>query len=274
MRHNKSICTADDDGDESEEIVTFSAISTLQATYRDVTYSVHYLDLTEDEVGFFKMHDLSSSNFPFCVKRCHIRIDENTLSIQRLNVPSAQDDRMSEVTKTERIYFTKCEPLMAKCERNFFFVHENLENEYKMLLTHTKEPMGTAIRVKKNRIITNRKENVLNILEPNVELCDDYTIFVLKPDTMDSDATRVEYSDDNEQWHRYLVNADNELVVVEQRLIYDSNCREIFADFTKKCSIPVDDEAVARQTIKDNAEESNDQNEETSSTSSEEEFIS
>lgn len=255
---------SDDEGDDCEENVIFSAIRTLQAAYRGVAYSVHYLDLTEEEFGYFKMGDVNYTNITLSVKKCHIFIDENMFSIKRLALPSELDDPVSEITKTERIFFTTCEPLLAKCDRNFFFVHENLRSEYEMLLKNTKKPMGTTIRVKKNRIIANRAENVLNILESDVRLSANNTLYVLTPD----EEIHIERDVGNEQWKRYIVNQDNELVNVERSLLHNVSCQEIFAvyDIVKEQSI--DDGVVAHQETDGDPENDEHTNSEISAASS------
>lgn len=265
LRQNSaySVTDSDDEGDDCEENVIFSAIRTLQAAYRGVAYSVHYLDLTEEEFVYFKLRDVNCTDITLSVKKCHIFIDENMFSIKRLELPSERDDPVSEKTKTERIFFTKCEPLLAKCERYFFFVHENLKSEYEMLRKNTKKPMGTTIRVKKNRIIANRAEHVLNILESEVRLSANHTLYILTPD----EEIHIERDDRNEQWQRYIFNQDNELVIVERSLLYNDSCHEIFAvyDIVKEQSI--DDEVVVHQEIDGDRENDEDTNSEISSAS-------
>lgn len=258
-RRNHSISTIDsddDNDDDSEEIVTFSALRTLQAAYRGAAYSVHYVDLNEEECGYFKLRDINCTDIVLSVKRSHILIDENTLSIKRMNVPATQqDDPVSEITNTERIYFSKFEPLVAKCEQNFFFVHENLKFEYEMLLKNTKQPMGTTIRVKKNRIIADRATNVLNALEPDVQLCAEHTLYVLKPDANDVDDENMmqmkKHRDDHEVWQRYIFNQDNELVVVESSLLYGGYCQEIFAVYNIVKERTIEEREAAHEEITD-----------------------
>lgn len=231
---------------------------------------MHYLDLTEEEFGYFKLRDVNYADITLFVQRRHILIDDNILSIKRLDVlPTPQDDPVSE--QTERIFFTKFEPLLAKCNNNFFFVHENLKNEYVMLLKNTKMPMGTTIRVKKHRIIADRAVNVLNTLEADAQLSDKHTLFVLTPDATNDEVTRV---DGNEQWKRYIVNHDNELVIVDHSLLHHDNGKEIFAvyDIVKERSI--DDEDVMAEQHTDNdtdREDEEDTNSKNSATSTGEE---
>lgn len=237
---------------------------------------MHYLDFTEEESGYFKLRDVNYADITLFVQRRHILIEDNILSIQRLDVlPTPQDDPVSEQTKTKRIFFSKFEPLLAKCDDNFFFAHENLKNEYLMLLKNTKMPMGTTIRVKKHRIIADRAVNVLNTLEADAQLSDRHTLFVLKPDAPIDEVTQVERIDGNELWQRYIVNHDNELVSVDHSLLHPDNGKEIFAvyDIVKERS--TDDDVVMddQQTDSDqdtDREGEEDTNSENSATSAEE----
>lgn len=240
---------------------------------------MHYLDLSEEEFDYFKLRDVNYADITLFVQRRHILIDENILSIRRLDVlPTPQDDPVSEITKTERIFFAKFEPLLAKCENRFFFAHDNLKNEYVMLLKNTKLPMGTTIRVKKHRIIANRAENVLNILEADAKLSNKHTLYVLTSDATNDDVTQVEV-DGNEQWERYIVNHDNELVIVDHSLLHYVNGKEIFAVYDIVKERPVDDDdAVSTDQQIDNdhntdREDEEDTDSENSATSTEEEFV-
>lgn len=240
---------------------------------------MHYLDLTEEEFGYFKLRDVNYADITLLVQRRHILIDENILSIKRLDmVATPQNDLVSEQTKTERIFFGTFEPLLAKCENRFFFVHENLKNEYIMLLKNTKMPMGSTIRVKKHRIIANRAENVLNILEADTQLSDKHTLYVLTPNAINDDVKRVE-RDSNEQWQRYIVSHDNELVIVDHSLLHHVNGQEIFAvyDIVKERTIDDDGEVLDEQQLDDDQntdrEDEEDTNSEISATSTEEEFV-
>lgn len=242
----ESIDSYDSDGkdndDDIDDVITFSAIRTLQAAYRGTQYSVHYLDLTDDEFNYFQQRDVNAHGIALHVKPSHVLIDEQTLSIRRLLVmPDARQsssDSVSEATNTERIRFsTTDDPLLAEYEQNFYFVHETLRTEYEMLLKLTKKPMGTAIRMMRNRIVANRKENVLNVLESTVQLTADDTLFILTPDSSKFNGQRDQIvvngdENGNQQWQRYIANQANELVMVDYDLLYEDKCAiEIVADY-------------------------------------------
>lgn len=269
MRRNHSISSADSDseGDGSEEFVVFSAIRTLQATYRGVAYSVHYLDLTEEEAGYFKLIDVNYSNITLSVERNHIFIDDDSLSIKRLRLPAApqQNDTVSEMAQTEWIFFSECEPLLAKFEQKFYFVHENLKNEYESLLKISKKPMGTAIRVKKQRINANRGENVLNIIKSDVQLGADQTIHLFQPKAVNGGEMHSERDDGNQQWQRYLINQDNELVLIDDGLLF--NVIGSIDDFDKEH--PIVEQMVVELVNEDDGENGEDTDSEISSLPSE-----
>lgn len=268
LRRNHSISSADSDGegDGNEVLVTFSAIRTLQATFRGVAYSVNYLDLTEEEAGYFKLIDVNCSNITLSVERNHIVIDDNSLSIERLRLPAdPQNDAVSEMTKTEWIFFSECEPLMAKYEQKFYFVHENLKNEYETLLKISKKAMGTAIRVKKQRIDANRVENVLNIIKSDVQSGADQTIYLYQPKAVNGGEMHSECDDRNQQWQRYLINQDNELVPIDDGLLF--NVIESIDEYDNEH--PIDEQMVMELEKEDDGENDEDTNSEISSLSSE-----
>lgn len=225
-----------------------------------------------------QLRDVNLNSVTLIVERCHIIIDENIFGIKRLDVSAPPNDPISHQTNTERIYFSKCEPLVAKCEGNFFFVHENLKREYEWLLQSTNKPMGTSIRVKKNRMIINRTENVLNILNSDIPFCATQTLDVLTPDANKKNCDDDEYAlapgNLTELWQRYIVNQDNELVVVERDLIYNEHIEEIFAvyDLIKQRSIAAEVEHHKEQMI-GVAVSADDSNSDTSSSSPESETI-
>lgn len=256
------------------ETITFSAIRKFQAAYRGAAYPVHYLDLSEEEFELFKLWDLIQYSIPIAAKPCDIFIENGTLSINRLSVPPRQhDDCELELSKTDRIYFSECEPLLAEYEQHFFFVHESLANEYKLLLQCTKQPMGTTLRVKRNQIVANRAENVLNVLESNVRLCANPAVHEISTGETGTEIDKVVL---DEKWKRYIVNSDNELVVVESSLLIGAIDKEIDAsyDIVQECSMQTSEDAAECLMIDNVVENTEDDTQsETSSTSTESEQI-
>lgn len=233
---NSSI-DSDIDGND-EETITFSAIRSLEASYRGKCYRVYHLDLDEDE--FDTLLPVHTTNVSLEISNRDIHTDGDELSIKRISIDStatsiqcAYNEALSQQTQTDRILFSESEPLLAKYDDSIYIVGKQLKEEYKKLLQRSKCPMGTPIRIKKDRLEISYYEHTINVRPSRTQFRRDQEVIILKPpcdnDSVAESNTKNAESDndDDDEYeenelilNRYLCNECGELYPIERKLLF------------------------------------------------------
>lgn len=162
-----------DDSDSElviEPVVKFSFNknkSTAVAEFGGMEYPIGFLDLTSTEHTYLRI--IAEAKIELSFNPSHIVIQDGKLNIKRIHErqislkPDQPIALWSEVLSIGRIQFSTTEPLLAKYENNVYFVGNTLHAEYTFLLGRTKRNMGTAIRIRKNRIEINTVTQTIDI---------------------------------------------------------------------------------------------------------------
>lgn len=233
-KNDDSYSSIDSDLDgNDDETVTFSAIRSLEASYRGKCYPIYHLDLDEDERN--SLLPVHSTSVMLDISNRDIHIEDGNLSIKRISIKSTAspiqyeyNQAMAQQTQTERILFSENEPLLAKYKDSIYFVDKNLKDEYKFLLRRSGYPMGTPIRIKKDRLLFNDFEHILSIRQRSTQFQKDQKVIVLKPPS-GCDAvvgSNVENDQDTVlkdialSFDRYLSNECGELHPIEKKLMF------------------------------------------------------
>lgn len=226
------------DSDDEVGIVTTVKFSLSKSTSEAVAecdgneYAIGFLDLTPKEYPYFKMN--LETFFELSINPTHIVIRNNKLNIKRINErieslnPNQPIASWSEILSMRRIQFSSTEPLLAKYEENIYFVGPDLHAEYICLLGRTKRNIGTAIRIRKNRIEINTTTQTIDVVarisfEKQNEIC----VITSK------DENNV-YDCDSIYYRRYIVKSrPYEVVEVESKLLHSTihdEVTEIYAE--------------------------------------------
>lgn len=243
------------------ELFIFLTGSHLQTTLDDKTYDIYYLDLYDDEYQQLQGHLW----LRFRIDKSHLLIDDinNQLSIRRIIQPENTLPKcfvnQKHMLDTECIAFSASEPLIAKYRNLYYFVHDDLYDEYIYLLENSQCPLGTSIRMRNDRIVINDKTHFLDIRGQVHRTRSDTPIFVIESYHNSKSRFRTNVTNDGSVLRRYVLSpyeSDGDyghLLTLSMNLVYganDGDCDEIYAE--NDCCDLADDEILVRhhQSIK------------------------
>lgn len=149
-------------------------------------YVIYFLDLYQLE--YDRLLDLCNglrSQALLTVFRDHIYISVGQLSVRRIREPENRlpaDLLMeSKLSGTECIAFASFEKnFLAKCKGKYYLVQKPLMTEYKDVLARSGYPMGTSMRLRRNRLMVDDKEHILSIKKRPNEFHIDQEIVVIE----------------------------------------------------------------------------------------------
>lgn len=153
-------------------------------------YVLYFLELYQLE--YDRVLDLcngSRSQVSLTVLRDHIFICVGQLSVKRIQEPGnrlpADLQKESHLSCTECIAFASFEKnFLAKCKGKYYVDQKPLMTEYKDVLARSGYPMGTSMRLRRNRLIVDDKEHILSIKKRSTEFHIDQEVIVIQAFTM------------------------------------------------------------------------------------------
>lgn len=247
---NNNSCSSSVDSDidgNDDETITFSAITSLEVSYRGKCLNVYYLDLDEDEydtlvpvketsvsLEISQRDILISDDLMLCIKRISINSDISP-------VQYAHSHALAKESSTERILFSTDGQLMAKYRNEIYFVDKSLADEYKFLLSRSGRPMGTPIRIRKDRILVNNFEHILSVAKRAGQFRTNQEIIVLTPpknydgieEASLGNCNNFHLQDVSLEFDRYLCDACGDLYKVDRKLLFsdcDGYCVELYGE--------------------------------------------
>lgn len=203
------------------------------AFYNHQFHYISYLDLSDNEYFHLK----SFSQIQLVVNGRHVNIDGDILSISRAK-PIKNVDRnavtRNNATKMERIQFSDREPLLAKYKDSVYAVGNQLYIEYGQALSATNYPIGSAIRVREDRVIINARENFITVRPSYASFWHNHQVNVI-PSASKTISIYSHYVGEGEdcRFRRYLNHPRHSLVPVDPILEHSSNrddCDELYAE--------------------------------------------
>lgn len=192
-------------------------------------YSIYYVDLTELEYCSLQ----TNSYVGLRIDRNAFRVVNDQICIHRINEPintlPALGDCSIYLADTESILFSCNEPLMAKYRGAYYFVHEELCDEY-MNLQMAADSACTAIRIQRQRIIVNDETHVLDVIERPDFFRTNRQVFIIEPYLNANDAAiwngSDSMTDELNTLHRYVANPHAvkcEFTQVPNELVYSGD---------------------------------------------------
>lgn len=233
FNHNDSLPSGIDQSPNEMLSVKFDQIyEKLTTNFNGKTYDIYYMDLYDEELKYFlEMLDGSRQYVSIFACRHHICIVGKQLSVKRIPEPQygmLADEAID--SRTVSISFASKTPFIAKYGCKYYLCSDGLWEEYNDLLQRSGYPMGTSIRILRERVIVDDVRHYLDVVKSRTSFVD--AIVVIKA-VDNGNASWVQQMDECMGGaalvpKRYISSYDRRsLIEVKKSLIYTLNAGEV-----------------------------------------------
>lgn len=191
------------------------------------------MDLTSQEYSCFGV--ISETTVEMNVNKVDILISDRKFNIKRIserelstNPKQTSNETLFKQLNLECIQFSSTEPFLAKFKDDIYFVGKNLAVDYLNLLSRTKKPTGTPIRIRVGRLKIDELNKTLDVRQTIWAKNDNNICIISNSD--DSSPQSCDFP--TTSLRRYVILHNICLLLeVEPKLIHSHDCGiEIYAE--------------------------------------------